>query len=418
MGTQAPEAPAGPGSPGAKRYRRGTHRVAEPRATLERVRPLMAEMGITRVANVTGLDRIGIPVVMVCRPNSRSLAVHQGKGLDLDAAKASGLMEAAESFHAETITLPLRFASYDELAPSHPVIDVERLPRSLEGRYDQRLPLPWIEGRDLVSGEALWLPFELVSLNYTVPPFPGSGCFPATSNGLASGNHLLEAISHGVFEIIERDALTLWRLRGRQARLESAVDPASVGDPLTRELLDPFERAEVEVRLWDATSDIGIACFVCLIMSRKDESADPEFGAGCHPMREVALIRALTEAAQARLTYISGARDDFASPLYGEATRQARLHEARGWLAEPITGRRFDAVPTFESDDIQADIDHALERLARIGAGRIVAVDLTKPELGIPVVRIVVPGLEGAHQGIHSDYVPGARARAVLEGCG
>ena len=61
----------------------GTHRLVAPNATLERVRPFMAVMGITRVANVTGLDTIGIPVVMVVRPNSRSLAVSQGKGLNL-----------------------------------------------------------------------------------------------------------------------------------------------------------------------------------------------------------------------------------------------------------------------------------------------------------------------------------------------
>ena len=62
-------------------------------------------MGITRIANVTGLDRIGIPVVMVCRPNARSIAVSQGKGLDMDAAIVSGLMESAELYHAEQIEL-------------------------------------------------------------------------------------------------------------------------------------------------------------------------------------------------------------------------------------------------------------------------------------------------------------------------
>ena len=67
----------------------------------------MPTMGITRIANITGLDRLGIPVVMVCRPNSRSIAVSQGKGLTLDAAKASGLMESVETFHAESITRPL-----------------------------------------------------------------------------------------------------------------------------------------------------------------------------------------------------------------------------------------------------------------------------------------------------------------------
>ncbi|XXZ33194.1 YcaO-like family protein [Sorangium sp. So ce321] len=104
-----------------KGFRAGTHRQVEPEETLRRVRRLMPVMGITRIANVTGLDNIGIPVVMVCRPNSRSLSVSQGKGLDLQTAQASGLMESVESYHAERIDLPLKMASYEELRYTHRV---------------------------------------------------------------------------------------------------------------------------------------------------------------------------------------------------------------------------------------------------------------------------------------------------------
>jgi ribosomal protein S12 methylthiotransferase accessory factor YcaO len=95
-----------PAPAGFKAYRRGTHRTVDPAVTLARVQPYLARMGITRIANVTGLDRIGVPVVMVCRPNSRSLAVAQGKGLTLDAAKASGVMEAIELYHAVNASRP------------------------------------------------------------------------------------------------------------------------------------------------------------------------------------------------------------------------------------------------------------------------------------------------------------------------
>src|SRR5438876_5307195 len=102
-------------TPTPKGHRQGTHRLVPPAQTLERVKPLMPVLGITRIANITGLDAIGIPVTMVCRPNARSLAVSQGKGLDLVAAKVSGLMESIEAYHAETITLPLKIATYEEL---------------------------------------------------------------------------------------------------------------------------------------------------------------------------------------------------------------------------------------------------------------------------------------------------------------
>ena len=114
-----------PTDAGHKAYWAGTHRTVAPAETLARVRPLMPTMGITRIANITGLDRLGIPVVMVCRPNSRSIAVSQGKGLTLDAAKASGLMESVETFHAESITRPLVLATARELDRSHPLANIE-----------------------------------------------------------------------------------------------------------------------------------------------------------------------------------------------------------------------------------------------------------------------------------------------------
>ncbi|MFT7675957.1 MAG: YcaO-like protein with predicted kinase domain, partial [Gammaproteobacteria bacterium] len=101
-----------------KTFMNGALLCVEPSKTLERVMPWMSYMGITRIANVTGLDRIGIPVVMVCRPNSRSVAVSQGKGLTLDAAKASGLMESVESWHAERIEHPLKLSSFADLRPN------------------------------------------------------------------------------------------------------------------------------------------------------------------------------------------------------------------------------------------------------------------------------------------------------------
>jgi YcaO-like protein with predicted kinase domain len=126
------------------------------------VRPYLARTGITRIANVTGLDRIGVPVVMVCRPNSRSLAVSQGKGLTLDAAKASGVMEAIELYHAERIQLPLKLGSGRELAETHRLIDLEALPQRTDSRFHPNLPMLWIEGRDLVTATPIWVPYEVV----------------------------------------------------------------------------------------------------------------------------------------------------------------------------------------------------------------------------------------------------------------
>src|SRR5262245_28413269 len=149
------------GDHGRKGHSLGTHRLVPPGETVERVRAVMGEMAITRIANVTGLDRIGIPVIMVCRPNARSIAVSQGKGLDLAAATASGLMESIETFHAEQIDRPLKLASLVDLVATHSVIDVAGLPRAAADRFHEHLAILWIEGRNFLSGGTVWLPYEM-----------------------------------------------------------------------------------------------------------------------------------------------------------------------------------------------------------------------------------------------------------------
>ena len=125
--------------PGIKAYRSGTHRDRSPEETIERGMRLASAFGITRIANLTGLDRIGLPVVMVCRPNARSSAVFHGKGIDLAAAKASGIMEAIETWHAEHVLLPLRFASLTDLARTMKTAQIDRLPRISGKRRQAKL---------------------------------------------------------------------------------------------------------------------------------------------------------------------------------------------------------------------------------------------------------------------------------------
>ena len=182
-------------------------RTVPPQATIARVKAFAEAFGITRIANLTGLDRTGIPVVMVCRPNARSSAVFNGKGIDLASAQASALMEAAETWHAENIRLPLRFATFADLRAHQPVVDVDGLPRAPPGpQFDPHLPILWVEGRNLMDDGAIWLPFEIVHANSRVRGPPMTGCFSMSTNGLASGNHFPEAVSHALCEIIERDA--------------------------------------------------------------------------------------------------------------------------------------------------------------------------------------------------------------------
>jgi YcaO-like protein with predicted kinase domain len=396
-----------------KTFRAGTHRLVSPEQTLERVRPHLASMGITRIANVTGLDYLGIPVVMVCRPNSRSLSVSQGKGLTLAAARASGVMESIETYHAEHISQPLKLGSYADLRKELNLVEPAELPSTRGSAYHPHLPLLWIEGYDLIGQASTWVPYELVHTNYSVPFPSGWGCFPATSNGLASGNHVLEAISHAITEVVERDAATLALFESEDARQARRVDLDSVDDPECRGLLERFGRAGFSVAVWEITSDVGIPAFTCAIAEKDADGWLRPFsgaeGRGCHPTRRVALSRALTEAAQSRLTAIAGSRDDLARSDY------ARVQDASRSLAEPGQSlRRFDQAPNWEGETLLEDVRWELERLQAVGVRQVLAVDLTRQEFGIPVVRVVIPGLESVGPDLYALYSPGARARARL----
>ena len=382
----------------SKVYYRGTHRLKTPHETLDSLRRLVPVMGITRIANITGLDTIGIPVTMVCRPNSRSLAVSQGKALELTAAKVSGLMESIEGYHAEHITLPLKLASYEELCYTHPVVDVRQLPRPADTVFHPNTPLLWIEGFDLVENGNMWLPYELVHLNYTIPLPPGTGCFSATSNGLASGNHLLEAISHGICEVIERDSVALWYLRDLSDKQCSRVDLQSVDDSDCGEALEKYRRTGLSVAVWDITNQrLPVPAFLCVVLEHPEystRSLPPAIGSGCHPCRSIALLRALTEAAQSRLTFISGSRDDLSRADYERLRSVQVLRRARLMLEIKGAPHSYLDVCTSENNNFVEEVCWELQVLRKSGFKRVIVVDLTKPEFGLPVVRVVIPGLQ------------------------
>ena len=396
----------------AKAYRHGTHRTVTPGQTVAHMQPFLHELGITRVANVTGLDVIGVPTVMVTRPNGRSLSVHQGKGADLAAAQASGIMEATEHHLAEHIAPAPLLATTSECRGRGRVVDVERLPGSVRAlQAGDRIG--WIQGEALSNGDAVWVPFELVHLDLRLPLPSGSGFFALTSNGLASGNQRAEAVVHGLCELIERDALTLFYQEPVSLQAERRIALDRVEDFLIRSLLERFNAAGVEVAVWDITSDLGVACLFCMAVDRVFDPFRPiasARGSGAHPDRVVALSRALCEAAQSRLTQIVGARDDLQSvDLEGLRTAQANartLEQMRSGAGQC----EFEHLPTLRTHTLEEDITYLRQQLQARGMEEIIVVDLSRPHLPCSVVRVVVPGLESVFAS--PTYRPGARARA------
>jgi ribosomal protein S12 methylthiotransferase accessory factor len=325
-------------------------------------------------------------------------------------------MESTEAFMAERIAQPLVLASVNDLRSTHLLVDVDLLPRTADSLYHPDLPILWIEGQELFSGTPRWVPYEMVHTAYTLPAPNGTGCFIATSNGLASGNHLLEAISHAICETVERDAATLLSVRAPEETALRRIDPQTVDDPGCREALDRLDRAGMSVEIWDMTTDVGIPAFTCLIAEATGGRNPAPMtggaeGMGCHPDRNVALLRALTESAQSRLASISGGRDE-----------TARWEPERGPEPEPGPpdadlnrgpARAFTAAPAFESRSLDEDVSWELSGLRTAGISEVVVVDLTREEFGIPVVRVIIPGLEGPTTTVRSCRL-GSRAMNLI----
>ena len=387
-----------PKSPAVKRYLGGTHRYRDPVETLRVISPHFAAVGLTRIADVTGLDRIGIPVCMAVRPNSRSLSVAQGKGLTLPLAKVSAAMESIETHHAEYVSLPTRTASYRELSKTASVCDPATLSLHPMSIYHDDLPLDWINGFDLLQGHEVFIPYDLVHCCYLADS-NRRPVFTMSSNGLASGNHLLEAVSHAICEVVERDAASLWEWRTLDPQADGGlVDLATVNSPACQKLFDSLAGAGVSAYVWDQTSDVGIPTFACAIIEHKPErfphALGPYPGFGCHLSKDVALIRAITEAAQSRLTHISGARDDMFRSSYLMIASEQGTAELTKRILESRPTVDYSALPSPATDTLDEDVSAELSLLTRAGFERAIMVDLTDPTIGIPVVRMVIPGME------------------------
>jgi ribosomal protein S12 methylthiotransferase accessory factor len=378
-------------------YAEGTHRVVAPLDTLARIEPLLADMGITRVANITDLDRLGIPTWCAIRPICKQVQVSNGKGITHAAAKVGALMEAIEHWHAENPVGEFRRASMTELErEGQPFVPPSALPDfSTEvPRYltSQRV-IDWVRGERVEPSMPVWLP---VCAAFVVEPMLAN----YSTNGLASGNHPVEATLHALYEIIERDAmagllhggLTLPRGESRVVDLDTL--PAG---PLAA-LRDRLARAGIAVTLVRVASSVPVSTFWAAFVDPDSPAACTavNIGNGTHLNPTVAALRAITEAAQARLTFIHGSREDLSPEAYefsGVHERLRSFFEAqRGDLA-------WSAIVDHSSGDLAQDLSTVLGDLRTAGHGDVYRIDLTNPRFGIPVVKMLVPGT--VHRPLH-----------------
>jgi ribosomal protein S12 methylthiotransferase accessory factor len=383
-------------------YHYGTRRSIPPSETLRSIRPLLGRAGITRLADVTSLDWIGMPVYQAIQPNSRNLSVSQGKGLTRAQAQVSALMEALESFHGEEIRQPTIRATVAEmrgrLAYDPYTLQLVHLPggtTAWERAYDRfwcgdgasaalrdDITFEWVAATDLWTGDATWVPKQLCDLDYSIGERFAPSVFLPSSNGLASGNTVVEALIHGLCEVIERDCM--WRRGDNRFDSDRLVRHETVTSALARGLIQRFERAGMKTFILDTSGPTGLPCFEATL--EHPDAPTGYGGAGCHPSKATALIRALTEAAQSRLTMIAASRDDIDRPSYDKPSpdRRPLPTEAR---------RSFRAAPTLPVMTMGATLREIVSRIRTTTGVAPMAVDLQRPEFDLPVVHVVAPGL-------------------------
>jgi ribosomal protein S12 methylthiotransferase accessory factor len=373
-------------------------------------------LGITRIANVTGLDYLGIPVVVAVRPDGRSLSIAQGKGIDRESAIASAFMEAAEFAHAEAFRPPVIIKRSCRVMRSETtIVEPRQLPRMGRGAWPDHDAIAWVTGQTLGDGREVFVPFDFVHLDRSRPPPRAVAALWRSSDGMGAGNTRLEAISSALCELIERDATALFSLLSNAERTSRCVQLHGIRDDDCRDLLNRYSSMGFTATLWNATTDIGVPCLLCRIRENADCKRPPlgEFwGAGCHLNRDVAIIRALTEAAQSRLTHIVGVRDDLGEEQYERPTGPSLLEEIMERMQQASAGQRYSKIASCDEETFEEDVEVLLERLRAAGLSQAIVVDLTDDRIGIPVVKVIVPGLEAYdHEG---RLAPGPRARALI----
>lgn len=376
----------------SKGYTRGTHRLVAPEQTMANVAPHLMALGVTRLADVTGLDCLGIPVYCAIRPRGTALQVSNGKGLCHADAQVSALMEAIECYHFENPSGHLKRGSSRSLQrDGHLVIPPNSLPEYRSDIFfSPDYVIDWASAEDLLSGEEVWLP---ASAAYICTPM----LYDVSTNGLASGNHLLEATLHALYEVIERDAVSRLSVKGwlnfspKRCRF---IDLNTVRDGPVKELHGRLVAAEVKLVLMWMKSCIPIHTFMAVLLDRKPFApcSMVNIGYGTHLSVSVAATRAITEAAQSRLTFIHGSREDLEPDAY-----QGPHHKIFDFFDRIEANSRWWNLKEMAEDDLSQDYACVLRALSANGYKNILRVNMTRTPFDIPVAKVFVSGLKLNH---------------------
>jgi ribosomal protein S12 methylthiotransferase accessory factor len=369
--------------------------------TLNHAQALAQGLGISRVTDITRLDVVGVPVFASIRPDAQpgSLCVNAGKGINVAEARAGAYMEAIEYAFAEYNRAALETSwvpageIYEGKTRRDAILDFCPV---MNAEIDLNEPLLCVTAKDVASGRKYFVPAELVFLPYPAD-LGGRQYFGSNSNGLCSGNSVLEATIHGLAEVIERDVCSFQSIKDTSELVANRSLPSSI-----RKIESSLAAVGMNLYVRYVENIFGMPYFMAVVAeSRVINPIYVSVGYGCHPLKEIALTRAVCEALQSRLSFIHGGRDDLVK-RYSRFKRAS--DKARAGYAEKLLGRvsrngtyvRFGNLPDHSTTitDLPSALNVLLHTLARNGFKRVLRVVYTPSHLPLQVLRILVPRLE------------------------
>ena len=378
-------------------YFKGTHRVIAPKKTIEINEDKLKIAGITRIADITDLDRIGLPIYTAIRPTAEdgAISIYGGKGITKDHAKASAMMEGFERYSAEKQDGDeVIVANIKEISERGEYIDPVslNLPKDFKKENIEEMQLEWSIAKDIISDEEFYIPTNAIYHPY-LHDNQVQSLFKSNTNGLASGNVLEEAILHGMLEVIERDAWSIFELTHKNY---AQIDLDSIESETVNDILEKFESEGIKIKLMDFTADVKIPT----IAASADDTVTKDaglltLGMGTHLDPEVAILRALTEVAQSRATQINGAREDTVRADFAREAGYERMKRInKFYFRDEEEKIKLTDIENKSASSITKDIEIVKNELMDNDIDKILYVDLTRPELDVSVVRVIIPEME------------------------
>jgi len=385
-------------------------RSLAPETTLLYARQLAATAGISEVRDITDLDILGVPVFMSVRPQARGEAYTFGKGLRPIDAEVGAYMEAIEFYFAEpgVSGISTRWGTAREVAGQErgddAILDFVPL---LQREVDLDGPLLLAKVRNLESDDEKVIPAELV--HYPAPGV-GQSLFGSSTNGLASGNTLVEATIQALLELIERDIWSFEFVRSA-SRL---VEPKSLPDDV-RGIVELAERNGLQLKVRTILNDYGMPFFAAFLFDLNNPSRK-SFNGGwaCDLNRDRAIVRAVTEAAQSRVAFIHGGRQVRAPQTATDEAKLVRQHMLG--VSDSRQQMQLTDIPDLAVTGTQEQtLAAVIERLRLVLQEPIYRVAFTPPESPLQVVRVVVPLLENLKE---TRVRVGRRLKATIDSLG